>query len=126
MLYCYQKHTNRFTIFAPSLTGLPGRPVGPLEATSTTRDSVTLEWKPPKDDGGSPVLGYVIEKREAMRMTWSRVDKTMNDKTEKLVKGLVEGDEFYFRVAAVNRQGTGEFLEMSRPVIIKSPFGKYY
>ena len=91
---------------------------------STTRDSVTLEWKPPKDDGGSPITGYIIEKREAMRMTWSRADKTTDDKTTKTVKGLVTGDEFYFRVAAVNKQGSSEFLEMPRPVTIKSPYGE--
>ncbi|KAK7507540.1 hypothetical protein BaRGS_00001475, partial [Batillaria attramentaria] len=102
--------------------GLPSKPVGPLEATAVTRDSVTLEWKPPKDDGGSPITGYVIEKREATRTTWARADKTTDDKTTRTLKGLIEGDEFYFRVAAVNRQGTSEFLEMPRPVVIKSPY----
>lgn len=88
------------------------------------RDSVTLEWKPPSDDGGSPITGYIIEKREALRLTWSRADKTTDNDTTKVVKGLVEGDEFYFRVAAFNKKGTGEFLEMPHPVVIKSPYGK--
>ena len=107
-----------------STTGPPGKPVGPLEASATTRDSVTLEWKPPQDDGGSAITGYIIEKREAMRMTWNRAEKTTDDKTTRTVKGLMTGDEFYFRVAAVNKQGSSEFLEMPRPVIIKSPFGE--
>ncbi|XP_070201688.1 immunoglobulin-like and fibronectin type III domain-containing protein 1 isoform X1 [Littorina saxatilis] len=59
--------------------GPPGKPVGPLEAKAITRDSVQLDWKPPQDDGGLPITGYIIEKREAMRMTWSRADKTTDD-----------------------------------------------
>lgn len=98
--------------------------MGPLEATATTRDSVSLEWKPPQDDGGSPITGYIIEKREALRLTWSRADKTTDDKTTRTVKGLTKGDEFYFRVAAFNKQGSSEFLEMPRPVVVKSPFGE--
>lgn len=98
--------------------------MGPLEAAATTRDSVTLEWKPPQDDGGSAITGYIIEKREALRLTWTRAEKTTDDTTTRTLKGLMKGDEFYFRVAAFNSQGSSEFLEMPRPVVIKSPFGE--
>jgi hypothetical protein len=35
----------------------PGKPEGPLEATETTTDSVSLQWKPPKDNGGGDITG---------------------------------------------------------------------
>lgn len=41
------------------LTGPPDIPTGPLEAVDVQKDSVTLAWKPPKDDGGKP-LTFVI------------------------------------------------------------------
>ncbi len=37
----------------------PGIPEGPLEATETTTDSVTLQWKPPKDNGGGDITGTI-------------------------------------------------------------------
>lgn len=35
----------------------PGVPEGPLEATETSKDSVSLQWKPPKDNGGGDISG---------------------------------------------------------------------
>ena len=95
----------------------------PLTAKVLSRESVELSWKPPAEDGGSPITNYVVEKRDAKKTLWSRVEKTDNV-TNIAVKNLVEGAQFFFRVAAVNKNGQGEFLEMPKPVLIKSPFGK--
>ncbi|KAK3083483.1 hypothetical protein FSP39_023775 [Pinctada imbricata] len=103
--------------------GPPGQPESPLTANVLSRESVELSWQPPKEDGGSPITNYVIEKRDAKRTTWSRVEKS-DDKTKLTVKSLVEGAEFFFRVAAINKHGQGEFLEMNKPVLVKSPFDK--
>lgn len=40
--------------------GAPGQP----EPIATTEDSITLQWTRPLHDGGSPIQGYVLEKRE--------------------------------------------------------------
>lgn len=32
-----------------------------------------MTWEPPDDDGGSPLTGYVVEKREVSRKTWTKV-----------------------------------------------------
>jgi hypothetical protein len=37
----------------------PGIPEGPLETTETTKDSVSLQWKPPKDNGGGDITGII-------------------------------------------------------------------
>ena len=64
-----------------STSEAPGKPVGPLEATDIQRTSVTVQWKPPTDDGGSPLTGYVVEQREAKRLMWTKVATVKPDKT---------------------------------------------
>lgn len=44
----------------------PSPPQGPMEATDITPDTCTLSWKPPLDDGGSPITNYVVEKMDNM------------------------------------------------------------
>lgn len=41
------------------------------------------------------------------------------------VQGLTEGNEYVFRVMAVNENGMSAPLEGTNPVIAKSPFGKF-
>ena len=35
--------------------------------------SVTLQWEPPTDNGGRPVLGYVIEMKDKFTADWIEV-----------------------------------------------------
>ena len=83
-----------------------------------------MSWQPPESDGGSPITGYLIEKREKVYSRWTQVEKTADDSTSAILKRLVPGSELTFRVAAINKQGTSDALEMPRPITVKSPFGK--
>lgn len=46
----------------------PGTP----KCSAYTPDSITLEWTPPKKDGGNPIKGYQVEKREAGDTKWTK------------------------------------------------------
>ena len=39
-------------------------------------DRVDLKWKPPKDDGGAPITGYIIEQKEKFGTSWEPVVET--------------------------------------------------
>ncbi len=39
--------------------GPPGKP----EVTDYDKDHVDLKWEPPKNDGGAPILKYIVEKK---------------------------------------------------------------
>lgn len=106
-------------------TELPGKPVGPLEVLDIQRTNISIRWKPPKDDGGVPLTAYVIEKRDAKRMTWAKVDRIKPDITTYTVQNLVEGNEYFFRVFAENSVGLSKPLESEKAYIPKSPFGEF-
>lgn len=93
--------------------------------TDVTKDSVTLHWSPPKEDGGSPITSYVIEKQDKKRKTWTSVQKVDGATNQLRVDKLQEGTEYMFRVRAENKSGLGEPLEADKAVLPKSPFCKF-
>lgn len=89
----------------------PGPPQGPLEMSNVTMQSVTLSWRPPKDDGGSRIVNYIIEKKGDVDMRWKAVtDENILNLTY-TVKGLKVSKEYMFRVRAQNQFGISEPLE---------------
>jgi hypothetical protein len=46
--------------------GAPGEP----KCKTTTADSITLSWTPPKRNGGYPITGYVVERRQKGDVVW--------------------------------------------------------
>lgn len=103
----------------------PSKPTGPIEILDVQRDSITVQWNPPKHDGGSPLTAYVLEKRDAKRTMWSKVDRIGPKDTKYTFDGLTEGCEYYFRVAAENKIGLSEPLETATHTKAKSPFSKF-
>ena len=54
--------TTRFLIF----TEKP-EPVSNLRGVETNPEYIVIAWDPPESDGGTPLLGYVVEKRDSKR-----------------------------------------------------------
>lgn len=88
----------------------PDEPSGPLKFDEVDATTVTCSWNPPVRDGGAPISGYVVEQRDAHRPGWVTVCDSVSRPTFKFEK-LIEGNEYVFRAAAINRYGTGEFLQ---------------
>lgn len=93
--------------------------MGPVKIEEVSGVSVTISWEPPEKDGGANVSGYVVEQREAHRPGWSTISESVTRPCFKFTR-LVEGTEYVFRVAAMNRFGVGSFLQ-SPVVEVKSP-----
>ena len=88
-------------------------------------DYVTLSWTAPEHDGGSPILGYVVDKRDSMMNMWSNAAKVDKDTFTVKVTNLFEGQNYLFRVAAENQCGRGAYVELPKPVVAKLPYGKF-
>jgi hypothetical protein len=108
-------------IFIKDEPGAPGRP----EATDWDKDRVELKWTPPMNDGGSPVTGYVIEKREKGSPRWIKAVEIAGPECKGKVDNLDEGVEYEFRVRAINEAGPGEASDASKPITAKCRRCKY-
>lgn len=107
--------------------GFPDKPCipeGPVVVEALLKSSVVISWKVPKDDGGSMITNYIVEKREAKEgEQWHLVSSSISGTTCR-VPNLIENAGYYFRVSAQNQYGVSEPLEIPSVVIIKSPFGE--
>uniref|UniRef100_A0A803TRI1 Titin n=1 Tax=Anolis carolinensis TaxID=28377 RepID=A0A803TRI1_ANOCA len=98
----------------------PGPPEGPLKVTGVTAEKCYLAWGPPLQDGGANISHYIIEKRETSRLSWTQVASDVQALNHKVTR-LLPGNEYIFRVMAVNKYGIGEALE-SEPVLACNPY----
>ena len=103
-------------------TDPPSAPTN-LCVTDYNTDFVTVTWDAPRLDGGSPILQYVVEKRDAVLTTYMQAGKTDPDTRSFTVDGLFSGHSYVVRVAAENERGCGEFVETG-PVTARLPYGK--
>ncbi|CAF5145511.1 unnamed protein product, partial [Rotaria magnacalcarata] len=64
----------------------PGQPGTPT-CVSRDRNHIEIKWTPPRNDGGNPVKGYIIERREkgGKRKEWSKINRGDLHKVSKLV-----------------------------------------
>uniref|UniRef100_A0A3B4Y526 Titin n=1 Tax=Seriola lalandi dorsalis TaxID=1841481 RepID=A0A3B4Y526_SERLL len=90
--------------------GPPGKPV----AFNVTSDGMTISWEAPGFDGGSPILGYHIEKKDRNSLLWQKVNSTIISNKEYRIIGLMEGLEYSFRVYAENNAGLSPVSEQSK------------
>ncbi len=60
------------TRFSPSPAGCPSAPQN-LQVSKVTESTVTLRWDRPSSDGGARIKGYVVEKRDPHRHTYTQV-----------------------------------------------------
>jgi len=104
------------------LLDIPGPPEAP-EVKDITKTSSTVQWQPPKDDGGSPIIGYQLERHVTSSERWIKINKGTIAELEFKVTDLVEGNEYEYRVSAENKIGVGPPSSPSAKFIAKDSFG---
>lgn len=89
---------------------------------------MTVNWEEPDTDGGTPITGYWLERKETTSKRWSRVTRDpvrpMPLGVSHRVEGLIEGSQYLFRVIAINAAGCGPPSEPSDPTFAREPIGR--
>lgn len=83
---------------------------------------MTLWWDAPLNDGCAPITHYIIEKRETSRLAWALIEDNCETLSYTAVK-LITGNEYQFRISAVNKFGVGRPLD-SDPVVAQIQYSK--
>lgn len=89
-----------------------------------TKDSISLAWAKPEQDGGSRITGYFVEALEKGQEKWVKCGVTKF--IHFTVSGLRENAEYFFRVKAENASGFSDAKEMLTPVTVKDQLGKLH
>jgi hypothetical protein len=92
----------------------------PTKLTGTAGNGrVGLTWTAPTNNGGAPVLRYVVQYSDNGGNSWTtNPGSAFAARTSATVANLTNGREYLFRVAAVNAAGVGAF---SNPPVALRP-----
>ena len=99
-------HGSRSSDQVPNPSDKPNAPEAP-RPDRITKDSVTLSWRAPSD-GGSKIRGYFIQRQPKGSTDWIPCNDSLHPLNTFTVLGLTEGDEYSFRIIAVNEVGESE------------------
>ena len=85
---------------------VPGAPAS-LGVSVNDTGKLDLSWEAPETDGGSAVIGYKVQWKEAVDSweTPADVSEAAVTVTSHTITGLTDGVEYTFRVIAVNLEG---------------------
>ncbi|VDQ04956.1 unnamed protein product [Trichobilharzia regenti] len=80
------------------------------------RDHADLKWLPPRRDNGAPITKYIVEGKTKSKNKWETIKEVTDPKAK---VDLKEGEEYEFRVIAVNKAGKSEPSEVSKALVAK-------
>ena len=89
--------------------GVPDAPTS-LTATAVLNVDIDLDWDAPSDTHGQPIIGYKIERgitNTSFSVIVADTGNTDTDYTDNDTN-LVAGTEYFYRISAINSQGTGD------------------
>ena len=91
-----------------------------LVATPLTGTQIGLEWRPPKTDGGSDIIEYLLEVSDNEFDSWERLREVEGDVLE-YTHRVTPGMTYYYRVFAINEVGRGPASDVASAVTDDTP-----
>lgn len=92
----------------------PGKPIQIFFDDSP--DALAIKWERPYTDGGSAIIGYLLEQRRVGSPSWVKTSTTLLPYPEITLTGIDPVWRFQFRVFAQNVVGISESSPISDPI----------
>uniref|UniRef100_A0A665TAK6 Uncharacterized protein n=1 Tax=Echeneis naucrates TaxID=173247 RepID=A0A665TAK6_ECHNA len=99
-----------------NVADIPDAPKG-LVVSDIARDSITLTWEPPANDGGSNIISYIVEKCPTSGERWIRAGQTTDCSIT--IINIFGKAKYQFRVIAENEFGLSTPSEPTEPITTK-------
>ncbi|XP_072539452.1 immunoglobulin-like and fibronectin type III domain-containing protein 1 [Salminus brasiliensis] len=90
----------------------PSPPKEPVELIDSMFSVIEFKWNPPKDEGGSKVTNYIIERQQVGQSIWKKLSDVSADHTTFRDKNISQGQRYVYRIYAENSEGISEPLEI--------------
>lgn len=88
-----------------------------METVETTSSVIEIKWKPPKDDGGSAITNYTIERQQAGQNLWTKVGDVSAERTSFRDRNVTHGKKYSYRIYAENSEGISDALETAESIM---------
>lgn len=96
----------------------PGKPILISGTNETQPDIVAIRWERSPSNGGSAIVGYLVEHRRLGSPHWVRSTSGLCAFPELTLSGLEPGWRYQFRVRAQNALGLSQPSEVSEPLTV--------
>ncbi|CAL7935359.1 unnamed protein product [Xylocopa violacea] len=100
------------------LPSAPGKPILIPGADESQPDVVAIRWERSQSNGGSAIVGYLVEHRRLGSQHWVRSTPGLCTFPELTLSGLEPGWRYQFRVRAQNVVGLSRPSEISDPLTV--------
>lgn len=98
------------SLFCYCTTDKPTQPLGPVEIIESSSTCIDFKWRPPKDDGGSPITDYILERQQIGRNSWKKLGK-IGPEPKYRDTDVDHGRKYCYHIRAETDQGTSEMME---------------
>lgn len=95
-----------------------------VRVIKVNKDCIFVVWDRLDSDGGSFIIGYLIERKERNSLFWVKVNDIFVRLIEYFCVGFVEGFEYLFRIYVLNKVGFSLFSKLIEYVIVRMSVGE--
>ncbi|XP_075952955.1 immunoglobulin-like and fibronectin type III domain-containing protein 1 [Anarhichas minor] len=88
----------------------PTPPLGPVDIIESSSTCIEFKWRTPKDNGGSPITDYILERQQLGRNSWKKLGK-IGPEPKYRDADVDHGRKYCYHIRAETDEGISEMME---------------